>query len=491
MRKVVVAVVAVVVLVTLPACGKKTDEAARAAGITPASALGFLSVSLDPSIEQKRNLLGIARRFPDAEVKDDFDESRDELLSTILQEAGLDYDKDVKPWLGSELAVAVLPGTTSPQPQIAVLIEQDDSDQAEAAMEKAGARAQAEGGPPIAYRLIDEFVVATDGSDPARAEQTLDAFGAQADDDTGDLSGSKEFADVVDELHGDRLLLGWIDGKDALREMGRFLDDGDFPIGDLVREAGPTAFDVHAARAAFVFEGVARSTTEAADGKPELTEGLPQGSYGAITVFDVKKLLRDGLRAALGTGGGDPLAEFKRETGIDLEADLLSWMGGESVLVAAPPPAGGGRFPSFGFVVEPTDRAAAEAALPKIRDALARTGEAVEGVQPAVGLFEDRFVVASSQAFMEQLAEDSSPSFGEGDAYRSVLGELSSDATWVQLVVDIDAIRETIEALLIEDDDRAEYERDTLPEVEPFDALGMVVRRDGAFDRAEVKLTFD
>ena len=129
--------------------------------------------------------------------------------------------------------------------------------------------------------------------------------------------------------------------------------------------------------------------------------------------------------------------------------------------------------------------------MPKIRDALARTGEAVEGVQPAVGLFEDRFVVASSQAFLEQLAEDSSPSFGEGDAYRSVLGEMSSDATRVQLVVDIDAIRETVEALLIEDDDRAEYERDTLPEVEPFDALGMVVRRDGDFDRAEVKLTFD
>lgn len=490
MRRILGAAVAVVLLLALPACGRKTDETARAAGITPASALGFLSVSLDPSIEQKRNLLTIARRFPDAKVKDDFDESRDELLSAILQQAGLEYDDDVKPWLGSELAIAVLPGTTGPQPQIAVLIEQDDSDQAKAAMDEAAARARAEGGLPIAYRLVDEFVVATDGSDTARAEQTLDAFAAQAERDDGDLSSSKDFADVVDELHGDRLLLGWIDGKDALEEMGRFLDGGNFPLGELLQDAAPTAFDLHAARSALVLEGVARSTTDAADGKPELTDGLPQSSYGAFTVFDVKRLVRDGLRAALGTGG-DPLAELERQTGIDLEADLLSWIGGESVLVAAPPPAGGGRIPSFGFVVEPTDRAAAEAALPKIRDALAGIGAAAEGVQPAVGLFEDRFVVASNQAFLEQLAEDSSPSFGESDVYRSVLGEASSDATRMQLVIDIDAVREAIEALFVDEDDRAEYERDTLPDVEPFDAIGIVIRGDGDFDRAEVKLTFD
>lgn len=485
MRKAGVAAVVVALLSALPACGKKTDETARAAGITPASALGFLSVSLDPSIEQKRNLLGIARRFPDAEVKDDFDESRDELLSTILQEAGLDYDDEVKPWLGSELAVAVLPGTTSPQPQIAVLIEQDDSDRAEAAMEKAAGRAQDEGGPPITYRLIDEFVVATDGSDPTRAEQTLDAFASQADRDEGDLSQSKEFAEVVDELHGDRLLLGWIDGKDALEEMGRFLDDGDFPLDEVLQEAGPMAFDVHAARSAFVMEAVARTTTKAADGKPELTEGLPERSLGAFTVFDVKRLLRDALRAALGTGG-DPLAEIQRETGIDLEADVLSWMGSEVVLVAAP--AEGGRIPDFGLVIEPTDRAAAEAALPKLRAALADID--AEGVQPAMELFEDRFVVASTPAYLEQLAKDASPSFGESDAYRSVLGEASSDATRMQVLLDIDAIRETIEGF-VDEDDRAGYERDTKPNVEPFDAMGFVVRRDDDFDRVELKLTFD
>ncbi|MDQ3757395.1 MAG: DUF3352 domain-containing protein [Actinomycetota bacterium] len=489
-RGVAVMLGTVLLLVALPACGKKTNEAARAAGITPATALGFLSVSLDPSVEQKRNLLSIARRFPDAEAKDDFEASRDELLSSILEEAGLDYEKDVKPWLGSELAIAVLPGSPGPEPRVAVLIEQDDEDKAKAALDKANARAQADGTPPIAYRLVDDFVVATTGDDAAVAQQTLDAFAGQADGDEGDLSASREFSEVVDELHGDRLLLGWIDGKDALAVLSEFVDSSEFPLESMLQQAVPTAFDVHAANSALVMEAVARSTVEAADGKPELTEGLPAGSFGAFTVFDAKKVLGDALRAVVGTGD-DPLEEFREQTGLDLERDVLSWMGGESVLVASPAGAGQG-FPDMGFVVEPTDRAAAEAALPKIQDALAELRRQSEGMDVAAGLFEDRFVIASTQAFMERLAKDATPSFGESDAYRSVLGESSSDATRTQLVLDVDAIRETLERLLLDDDDdRAQYERDTKPDVEPLDAVGFVLHRDGGFDRAELKVTFD
>ncbi|HEX2040230.1 MAG TPA: DUF3352 domain-containing protein [Acidimicrobiales bacterium] len=488
MRKAAIAT-ALALLLALPACGGRTDEKARAAGITPANALGFLSVSLDPSIEQKRNLLSIARRFPDAQVRDDFEENRDELLSTILREAGLDYERDVKPWLGSELAVAVLPGTSGPQPLVAVLIEQDDEDAAKAAIDKANAQAQADGGTPIAYRVLDDFVVATDGADQALAQQTLDAFTAQAERDEGDLSRSKEFADVVDQLHGDRLLLGWVDGKEAMRVIGQFLDAGDFPVEGLVQQATTAAFDVHAARSAVVLEAVGRSTAEGRTGKPALTEGLPQGSYGAFTIFDIGQTLREGLRAVFGTGG-DPLAELRRQTGIDVERDLLSWMGGESVLVAAPGPTGQA-FPQVGLVVEPTDRAAAEAAVPRLRQALQGLGSAIGGgVQPAIGLFDDRVVIASSPAYMEQLSRDATPSFGESDVYRSVLGEQSSDATRMQFVLDIDAIRATFEAFMPASD-RTEYEQETKRNVEPFDAVGLVFHRDGDFDRVELTVTFD
>ena len=110
MKRVIVAVLVAAVLV-LPACGKKTDESVRAAGITPVDALGLLSLNLAPSIEQKRSLLSVARRFPDAaeKVKDEFDDTRDELIAEVLEDSGLDYKADVKPWLGNEVALVVLP----------------------------------------------------------------------------------------------------------------------------------------------------------------------------------------------------------------------------------------------------------------------------------------------------------------------------------------------------------------------------------------------
>ena len=214
---------------------------------------------------------------------------------------------------------------------------------------------------------------------------------------------------------------------------------------------------------------------------------MPEGSLGSFTVFDVGGLLRDGLQAALGTGG-DVLAEIERETGINVERDLLSWMGGEAVLVAAPATGDGG-IPEFGLIIEPTDRAAAEAALPKLRAALADID--TEDVQPAMELFEDRFVAASSPAYLDRLSKDASPSFGDSDPYRSVLGEASSDATRAQLVLDVDAVREVIEGFLGEESDLPEYEQDVKPKVEPLDAFGFLVRRDGDFDRVELKLTFD
>ncbi|HZI38087.1 MAG TPA: DUF3352 domain-containing protein, partial [Acidimicrobiia bacterium] len=297
-------VLGVALLTALPGCGKKTDETVRAAGITPATAIGFLSVSLDPSIEQKRNMIGIAKRFPGAEVKDDFDETKNELLADILQEADLDYERDVKPWLGSELALAVLPGTNTPHPLVAVLIEQDDADAARAAMEKASKQAETDGDGPITFEVVDDFVVATQVDDPEVAAQVVKPFVDQAKKDEGDLSSSREFAEVVDELHGDRLILGWLDSKDALAELTRVIGDtAEFPLEGIMKYAVPTAFDLHVTGNAAVMEIVAETTSDAKTGKPALTDGLPGNSFGTVTVFDIGTIAREALDLVAGAQG--------------------------------------------------------------------------------------------------------------------------------------------------------------------------------------------
>ncbi|HEX9970416.1 MAG TPA: DUF3352 domain-containing protein [Acidimicrobiales bacterium] len=505
-RGLVAGVVAGALLLTLPGCGKKTDEAARAAGITPANALGFLTLSLEPSVDQKRNMFEISRKFPDAKAREDFDKTKNDLLQRMLEDSGLDYAKDVEPWLGSEIALAVLPGPDGREPVIALFLEQDDEDKARAALDKANQKATAEGSTPIEYRFVDEFAVIAPDEDAARRKAALDAVEAQSKAEDGDLADSAEFGDVVDELHGDRLMLGWVDTQEALKTIEQFMDGNGIDLGAALNAASATAFDLHTERNAVVFQGVARGKEPAGGGDPKLTKTLPGDSFGALTVFDLPKAIRDTL-AAMRQGGTDPLAEFREETGIDVEADVLSWMGGEAVLVSAPAP-GGRDIPEFALVVEPSDRPKAEASVQKIVASLeeAMGGELErrqiagatafvipeedEGIQPAMGLFADRFVMATTPAYLEKLATAANPGFAGSPVYESVLGKAESSPTRFQLVLDLDAIREAIEKALPQED-RAEYEADTKRNVEPFDAVGMTARRDGEFERFEMKLTFD
>src|SRR3954462_1515556 len=124
MRRLVTAAVIAGMLAVLPACGNRTDEASRAAGMVPADTIAFVSASLDPSIAQKKNMLDIARKFPKArdKVRANFQDTRDAFLSDAVKDACLDYAKDVKPWLGSELAVAVLarPGGKGADPVLLI-----------------------------------------------------------------------------------------------------------------------------------------------------------------------------------------------------------------------------------------------------------------------------------------------------------------------------------------------------------------------------------
>jgi hypothetical protein len=254
MRRIAAIVIGASLLV-LPGCGKKTDETARAAGITPATALALISVNLSPSIEQQRNLLAISRRFPDAaeKVKGEFEDTRDEILQTILQDSGLDYGRDVKPWLGKEAAAVVLPPGDGDAPLILAMVQTDDKEAAEAAI----AKATKDGGFDGTYAVIEDYVVISDQDDPADNKRALDQIAAQAENDEGSLAESDEFNKVVDELAGDRLLLGWVDAEDSLAVAEDLA--GDPEALSFLKELGKgsIAFDVHVESKAVVFEGVA------------------------------------------------------------------------------------------------------------------------------------------------------------------------------------------------------------------------------------------
>src|SRR5205085_2555670 len=112
-----------------------------------------------------------------------------------------------------------------------------------------------------------------------------------------------------------------------------------------------------------------------------------------------------------GTSAGALLNQVQVGLGIDLQNDVLAWMHGEAVIVGGPPTAA--TTPDLALVVQPTDRAAAEGAVTKVvasveqrlgikLDPRPGPGGATEyvlpgamrqGVQPALALLKDKFVV--------------------------------------------------------------------------------------------------
>lgn len=499
------AVVAGASLLVLPACGKKTDETARAAGITPVNALAMFSVNLSPSIEQKRNLLSIAKRFPDAsdEVKGEFDSARDDVLEGILQDSGLDFAKDVKPWLGKEAAAVILPPGDADGPLFLAMVQTQDKAKAEAAIAKATKSGDFEG----AYAVVDDFVVISSQDDPADNQPALDRIVAQAKKDDGGLAKAANFTNVVDELAGDRLILGWVDSEGALdvaEDLGG-LEDAEF-LRDFGKDA--IGFDLHVEDKAVVFEGVAKASGGGSGSTVELARTLPATTLAAFTMFDIGATVAKALAAVTGAGGADPTADFEASTGIDIDDDVLSWMKGETTIVVGAVRANQ-PFPDFAMVVEPTDERRATAGIDKIRAALTDAGLALEereiggatayvvpdplfgGVQPAMALFPDRFVLANSPAYLGDLAKASTPGLGSTDTYTELVGD-NAKGTTVQFVMLIDPIREAIENAVFEAGaDRTGYEKDVKPNLEPLSAFGVKVRRDGDFNRFEVKLTVD
>lgn len=497
-------------LLALPACGSKTDEKARAAGILPVNALGMVSVNLSPSIEQKKNLLSIARQFPGAksQVKGEFNDARDNLLSQMLEDSGLDYKKDVKPWLGSEAAVAFLPPGDSDAPLIVAMVQTDDNAKATAAIAKADKAGNFKG----IYAIVDDFVVISDQDNKADNQKAIDAIKAQAKKSNGGLAKSAGFTSVVGQLHGDRLILGWLNAKEALstfQGLGGGEGGGPFSaLTSLGKDAETVAFDLHAEDKAVVFQGVTAASGPDNGATVELTRTLPAATLAAFTLFDISGGVTKALETVTGSAGAGAVSSLEESIGLSLNSDILSWMKGESVIVGSAP-RDGQPVPDFAVVVTPSDKAKAAAGILKIRDAVAKSGITLKeqkigdvtsyvvpepfipGVQPAMALFPDRFVLANSPAYLADLAKASKPGFGDSEGYTSAVGT-DSKGTSAQFVALIDPIREALEkALLSSPEDKASYEKDVKPNLEPLKAFGFKQHRNGKFSIFQLKLTFD
>jgi uncharacterized protein DUF3352 len=157
--------------------------------LVPATAVGYVSVDLDPSLGQKVDALRFLRRFPSARASlgstDDirkwfFDQARD----GDPKLSGLSYDRDVKPWIGDRFAVAAVPGAKGSEPGVLVVLQVTDEGKAKAGLAKLMA-APGEGACSVAsgYAVCAESKAALAAATSATAQRSL----AQDKDFTSDV----------------------------------------------------------------------------------------------------------------------------------------------------------------------------------------------------------------------------------------------------------------------------------------------------------------
>lgn len=337
------------------------DQAAEA---LPASTVGYLTVDLDPSGEQKLEALRTLQKFPAFTEQVDID-SEDDLRRLIGEkvlaenDCGLDYADDVEPWIGERFAAAAVDlGEETPSP--VVVMQVVDADEAATALGSAFETCAAgEGG------------VAVDGDWAVLAETTGVAEEVVAQTGEGSLADDEDFARWSDEVGDAGVISGYLAPEAgpllaSLAEQdggaGAFLGETGAVPGVVPQDgAVPSAKVPPQLAEALADFGGAAMTVRFADGAVEVESAADTGSAGAAAAFTSDRgasaisTLPEDTIAAFGLGfedgwfgelvayadgvlsdGGstvsDQLGAVEDATGLSLPADVETLFGESAVL---------------------------------------------------------------------------------------------------------------------------------------------------------------
>ena len=263
--------------------GGSAAEGGAGLDIVPASAVAYISLNSDLESGQWERLREHVEQFPDA------GRLVDELLSALADE-GVNWERDVEPALGPEVAIVALNTDDDLEPEPVVLTQPDD----EAKLDQLFARA----GEEWVRREVEGWQAVAENAANLDAYETVLEQGKLADDDTFD----EATADLPDEA----LMTLYVDGdafRDAARESGQ---------PDEIPGFGKLSWISGAAEA--VDQGLRFAGTYKATGLDAVEEYAP-------TLLDC--VPADALVAASFKGTTFQLDELQRQSSFDLPADAV------------------------------------------------------------------------------------------------------------------------------------------------------------------------
>ena len=297
----------------------------------PSTTIAFAKVDLDPSGGQKLDAIRFARTFPKAkdEVREDSD-LREVIVKGLQQRnnlKGVDYAKDVEPWLGKRLGFGLVPGKeadSKPVPVVALAVT--DQGKARTSLPRLAASLEAE------CQVLEDYAVCTEkgngqlGSVVAAARKSA-------------LSDNATFTKDMGDLGEDGIAAAWFDGGRLAKALGDV--QGSVLMG---MHAPTTAAAGHGAYAlrfdgpnlelAGHVNGLSTKLASGSAGSTGLPE-LPKGTLAAVGVANAGEQLRTawpGIEQSLKSLAGeqeftDGLAMAQDALGIALPEDLFKALG--------------------------------------------------------------------------------------------------------------------------------------------------------------------
>ena len=340
MRKLLLTLAVLVLPVSFGAgCGNAGEAASGATELVPAGSVVYGEANLRPEGDQKQAIDSILSKFPGG------GQAGDKLKDLIEQglrksDAPISFKKDIEPWLGDEAAFfATGVGQNGRLEASAGLIATDDEAKARDALEKsADGKTKKNDYKGVEYltddsgkagAVFDGFLVL--GSE-AGVKAAIDAS-----KDGPTLSHDDAFKKATEHAASDRLGLFYLNSPEflkAAREGGTAVPQA---LGKFFKEpivATADADDDGVIVEANVPASLAQSFAFFGEGSDVLGD-LPADSWLALGQKDLGKLIgfyEDSFAAV--AGGRDAVeGQFKSATGLDLQKDVLSWMGDYAIFV--------------------------------------------------------------------------------------------------------------------------------------------------------------
>jgi len=363
----------------------------RAAAAVPADASAYLTAYLQPTTGQQLNLASMLGNVPGFEDAAGLDQKLNEISARFLGQAGIDYEGDVRPWLGNQVAVAVAArGATADQVHALLLVAVKDRARAAASLDDlAAARGLAPR--PATYQgteisvaaaaswaLLDDLLVVA--TDRPTLEGALDA----AANRRPSLADSADFAAAMRRLPADHLAAAYVDLAGVAGTAG--VGDATSGYAGLgvalvaeprgLRLVGSAPFHADGASEA------ARHGFEAAQQTASTGTWMPANTEVAASIFDLHGLVSEAERALADQPAATDLLTSLNQLralagfglGISIDDDLLPLLDGETGLAITGLASG---TPHGQLIIRPPNPSEAAATLERLRSGLSGIGASV------------------------------------------------------------------------------------------------------------------